>query len=130
MFGNERGWARRGKAWQGAARRGKARQGEVFKTLSNLKSISGLNRYLKMTKLEALEDVLFTIKKVNNYLNETDPKHPINIIDAGYTDPTLIALAEACDAALSRVGTQIEEELESERERLPYEGFQGYAVGQ
>lgn len=83
-----------------------------------------------MTKHEALKDVLFNIKKTNGYLNETDPKHPINNIDAGYTDPTLIALAEACDAAKFRLGVQIEEELESENERLPYEGFQGYTVGQ
>lgn len=83
-----------------------------------------------MTKWEALEDVSVTIKELNNYLNETDRKHPINIIDAGYTDPTLLALAEACDAAQFRIGVQIEEELERENDLLPYEGFQGYAVGQ
>lgn len=84
-----------------------------------------------MTKREALEDTRFTIKKLNNYLNETDPKHAINIIDAGYTDPTLIALADACDAAQFRIGVQIEEELESENDLLPAEGIRtGYLGGQ
>ena len=83
-----------------------------------------------MTKRESLEDILFNIKKTNDYLNEMDPKHPINIIDAGYIDPTLTALAEACDAALFRLYKQREEELERENDLLPYEGFQGYAVGQ
>jgi len=83
-----------------------------------------------MTKHEALEDALFTIKKTNDYLNETDHKHPINIIDAGYTDPTLIALAEACDTAQFWISTQIEEELERNNDLLPYEGVPGYEVGQ
>jgi len=84
-----------------------------------------------MTKREALEDALFTIKKTSDYLNETDPKHAINIIDAGYAAPTLIALADACDAAQFRIGVQIEEELESENDLLPDEGIRtGYLVGQ
>ena len=84
-----------------------------------------------MTKHEALEDALFTIKKFNDYLNETNPKHPINIIDSGYTDPTLVSLSNDCDVALFHIDKQIETELEKENEQLSSEGIRtGYLVGE
>ena len=67
-----------------------------------------------MTKIEALETVMLKVRELNEYLNETDPERPINIIDGHYDTPALTDLAEACDSAESHLQSQIAEEFDND----------------
>ena len=64
-----------------------------------------------MEKMEALQTVLVSIKELSKYLNDTEPKHPINIIDGRYDNRALTDLAEACDNAETHLQSQITEEF-------------------
>jgi len=75
-----------------------------------------------MNKDEALEEVRYTVSKFNTFLNETDPKHAINIIEPVNAGFTLSALDYACKATLSWIDEQMQQELEREKEKSPVEG--------
>lgn len=67
-----------------------------------------------MTKIEAFETVLIKVKELNEYLNETEPELPINIIDGRYDTPALTDLVEACDNAQSHLQSQIAREFDND----------------
>lgn len=81
-----------------------------------------------MNRREVLENFQFDLKKIDNFLNETGIKAPINIID-----PECIKFQDlnyAAESTLAWISREIEVELEKENEILPDEGNPGAAVGQ
>ena len=81
----------------------------VYEAMNEKSTFSG---GLKMTKREALEEVRVTVSKFNDYLNETDPGHAINIIEPVNAGFTLSMLDDACRRVLSWVEEQAKKELE------------------
>ena len=75
-----------------------------------------------MTQREALEEIRFTVSKFNDFLNDTDPGHAINIIEPVNAGFTLSALDYTCREFLSRVEEQKKQELEREKEKSPADG--------
>jgi len=69
-----------------------------------------------MTKQQALEEVRDTVSKFNNFLNDTDPKHAINVIEPVNAGYTLDKLANTCMEVLSWIDEQTKMELERARE--------------
>ena len=64
--------------------------------------------------MEALETVLVKAKELSEYLNETEPTHPVNVIDAGYTNPEMGELSESCDNLVAHLQSQIAEEFDKD----------------
>jgi len=65
-----------------------------------------------MTKSEALEEVRDEVSRLHDYLNETDPKHAINIIKPINTGFILSKLDTPCRRVLSWIDEQMKRELE------------------
>jgi hypothetical protein len=82
-----------------------------------------------MTKRrEALEDFQCDLKVMDKFINETEVKALVNIIDPSFE--RLESFGHELESVLCWVDKEIEVELEKENDLLPDEGNPGYAVGQ
>jgi len=63
-----------------------------------------------MTRLEAIEETTSKISGLAKFLNDFDPKHPVNIVDPSFIEDPLMDLVSACDKATAWLKEEAEKE--------------------